>query len=343
MTVMRSLLACGLLLIAGLSAAPLASTESCRALQAPDLSLTATWHRSEDPVERREVDAWCTAAGPVIVKTFAPPAASVDALAVVSWNTHAGIGDVAELVTRLRTGALLGRPATDIVLMLQEVIRRGHDVPEIVLTDAAVAGEIRWRRQTNVPDIVDLARALNLNVAYVPSMRNGTGREDRGNAVLTNLPIQAVDLIELPLGKQRRVALAVSLRAATTDVPSLRVVSVHLDTSLSLSRGGPSRSRLRQVHALIEALGPRRIPTVIGADLNTWWGPDEPAARELRRAFPDAVDRVSSAPTWRGPMRIQNRLDYLFAGGWNTRMEVNRIPDRLGSDHFPLIGWLTLD
>jgi endonuclease/exonuclease/phosphatase family metal-dependent hydrolase len=326
-----------------LSTAPLASTESCLAVQKPDPSLAATWHRSADPAERREVDAWCTAVGPAIVQTFAPPSAPVDEVAVISWNTHAGAGDVAELVSRVRTGALLGRPATDVVLMLQEVIRRGHDVPEIVWTDAAVAAEIRPRRRTTVPDIVGLARALNLNLAYVPSMRNGTGREDRGNAVLTSLPIHAVDLIELPLGKQRRVALAVSVRGITTDAPSLRVVSVHLDTGLSLSRGGPSRFRFRQAHALIEALGPRRIPTVIGADLNTWWGPDEPAARELRRAFPDAVDRVPLAPTWRGPMRAENRLDYLFAGGLNARMEVNRMPDRYGSDHVPLIGWLTPD
>jgi endonuclease/exonuclease/phosphatase family metal-dependent hydrolase len=263
-------------------------------------------------------------------------------LTIISWNTHAGEGDVAELVSRVRSGAIRGRPATThVVLLLQEVIRRGRDVPATLLPDARVAAAIRSRRRESAPDIVGLARALNLNLAYVPSMRNGPGQEDRGNAVLTSLPIDAADLIELPLGKQRRVALTLRLRDATTRVPSLRVVSAHFDTSLSLRHGGPSRFRLRQARALMEALGPAVIPTVIGADLNTWWGPDEPAVRELRRAFPDAVDLAPSVMTWRGPMRAENRLDYIFVGGWDSRLEVDRIRERFGSDHVPLVTWLT--
>jgi endonuclease/exonuclease/phosphatase (EEP) superfamily protein YafD len=75
---------------------------------------------------------------------------------------------------------------------------------------------------------------------------------------------------------------------------------------------------------------------VLGADLNTWWGDDEPAVRELRRALPDA-DPLRARETWRGPLWAGTKLDYLFAKGTAGRVRVNRLGHRYGSDHWPLV------
>jgi endonuclease/exonuclease/phosphatase family metal-dependent hydrolase len=258
---------------------------------------------------------------------------------VVSWNVHGDAGDVAALVGRIRNGRLLGRPAARLVLLLQEVVRRSGDIPGFVPPGAALAGPLADEPAEHA-DLRITARSLGLNLAYVPSMRNGRSQEDRGNAVLSTFPIRAVDAFELPFGRQRRVAVAATLGGGAPGAPPMRHVSVHFDTALEFSRGGPARWRERQAKALIDLLGLPRVPTVIGGDLNSWWGTDEPAVRELRLAYPEAVDVHPAAGTWRGPWGAGNRLDYLFAAGWGLRVRVARVRERFGSDHTPLYAWL---
>ena len=284
-------------------------------------------------VERATLDRWCVAVGPVAVEAHAPTASrSSSEITVVTWNTHVGSGDIAAFLSALRHGEVTGTPAAEFVLLLQETVRHGAEVPMPLPREAAMAGRIGFEREAI--DILAAARSAGLNVAYVPSMRNGPGAEDRGNAVLTTLPLAALDLIELPFGRQRRVAIA-----ATLDLPgskaAFRVVTAHLDTALRFGTGGPAKWRRRQADALLGALAGSTLPTIVGADLNTWWGTDEPAVDDLRRAFPAAVDRVSG-PTWRGPMGAGARLDHMFVSGWDSRLEVRRAPHRFGSDHFAL-------
>jgi endonuclease/exonuclease/phosphatase family metal-dependent hydrolase len=295
-------------------------------------------HRPSSQLPLTELNEWCSAVGPSIVELNANDSAGSGDIAVVSWNVHGSGGDVTRLVRGIRDGSLLGFPATRMVLLLQEVVRRGDEVPLDVPRGTRKARPLRSRR-AGASDIRATGRALGLNLAYVPSMRNGTDREDRGNAVLSTLPFEAIDAFELPLGRQRRVAVAATIAASSTG-GSLRFVSVHLDTGLQLGAGGPARWRQRQAKALIELLGAGASPIVVGGDLNTWWGPDEPAVRELRRAYPEAMDRAPRLMTWQGPLGVANRLDYLFGGGWGQRIEVNRIPSRFGSDHTPVFAWL---
>jgi endonuclease/exonuclease/phosphatase family metal-dependent hydrolase len=285
-----------------------------------------------------ELNAWCSAVGPAIVDSVAGEGNSGD-LAVVSWNIHGDAGDVRALVERIRDGSLLGSPASQFVLLLQEVVRRGDEVPPRLADGSRMARPLP-RGKTRRPDLREAARALGLDFAYVPSMRNGADREDRGNAILSTVPIASVDAFELPFGRQRRVVVAATVRGATIGGAAVRFVSVHLDTGLRFGTGGPARWRDRQAKALVELLGEDAVATVIGGDLNTWWGADEPAVRTLRHAFPEAVDREPFARTWRGPLGAENRLDYLFASGRGARIEVNRIRDRFGSDHTPVYVWL---
>jgi endonuclease/exonuclease/phosphatase family metal-dependent hydrolase len=197
---------------------------------------------------------------------------------------------------------------------------------------AAMAGRIGFAKESF--DVVDAARRARLNVAYVPSMRNGVDAEDRGNAVLTTLPISAVANIELPFGRQRRVAVAATLAPPGSD-SVFRVVNAHFDTALRYGVGGPDAWRRRQADALLNAIRASALPTVVGGDFNTWWGNDEPAVDDLRRAFPAAKDRVTGE-TWRGPLAMRARLDHMFASGWDDPLEVRRAARRFGSDHYPL-------
>src|SRR5262249_20447866 len=107
------------------------------------------------------------------------------------------------------------------------------------------------------------------------------------------------------------------------------------DTALRFGVGGPAAWRRRQADALLTAIGQSALATIVGGDFNTWWGNDEPAVYDLRRALPAAKDRVTGE-TWRGPLAARARLDHIFAAGWHTPLEVRRAARRFGSDHYPL-------
>jgi endonuclease/exonuclease/phosphatase family metal-dependent hydrolase len=298
-----------------------------------------TWVGPATGRDRTLLDAWCQTVGPPIVASRSldmPPAA--DRVAIVSWNTHVGAGDVVELVGRLRGGRLTGGiPVPTFILLLQEAYRRGDSVPQLresgLRLPSSLSGSMA--RMT----IEEIADRLELNLFYVPSMRNGAAEEDRGNAILTTLPFDDPLIIELPFERQRRVAIAARVRGRTSaGTPwQLRAVTTHLDTSPALTRGGPAQARLRQARALVDALRAGDEPLILGADLNTWWGTDEPAFKTLRAEFPDANASSARGPTWRGPAGVNTRVDYLFARLGGSRVEVRRLDDRLGSDHHPLV------
>ena len=60
----------------------------------------------------------------------------------------------------------------------------------------------------------------------------------------------------------------------------------------------------------------------------------------LKAAFPDAPDS-DAQPTWAGPLGIHARLDHVFARGRVSAIDVRRLPDRFGSDHYPLLAIVT--
>jgi endonuclease/exonuclease/phosphatase (EEP) superfamily protein YafD len=95
-------------------------------------------------------------------------------------------------------------------------------------------------------------------------------------------------------------------------------------------------ARRRQAVALIDALADAADDTVLGGDLNTWLGSREPALRMLRAAFPDGADQPQA--TWRGPLGLHSGLDHLLSRGRARLQQVVRLPDRLGSDHYPVLG-----
>ena len=296
---------------------------------------------------RDRLEAWRANVGAPVALDLAPPAAAgAGRLAVLSWNLWIGRGRLDEVIGRLRD-------ATDapLVVLLQEAFRSDASVPVRAAgrTTRRAAGGFTPRVRARA-DIVELAHALGLNLRYVPSMRNGLSRSDRGNAILSDLPLADAWGFELPLVLQRRVAVAGTVRLA--DGP-LHVVSAHLDPRGPAGAawlGGAGRAA-QTAHLLDQVAGDL---VVLGADLNLGRGRRERSWRLLHDAdFATGVPPVAFG--WRHTFHAMPRLvlDYLLVrdrAGRMARAHVERIdehsqdrgPAVFGSDHHPLLAHIEL-
>jgi endonuclease/exonuclease/phosphatase family metal-dependent hydrolase len=313
----------------------------------PDPGQLVSWISPAADRDRARLADWCAAVGPVVYQPepAAHAAADVparDRLAIVTWNTHAGGGDLDDLIERVRAGEFThGERFDDIVMLVQEMYRSGNGVPDTPTVHAAIPGRIALGSHTaHERDVRHVAAAHGMAVLYTPSMRNGLAPddpEDRGNAILSTIPLSEPAVIELPFERQRRVSAVASIagRRSAGAPWRLRLANVHLDTALAIARGGPLTARRRQAELLIATLSESHIPTVVAGDFNAWLGNREPAIAALRQAFPDAPP--ASGPTWAGPLGIRATLDYVFARGEWRAIRVERLPHRFGSDHFPLL------
>jgi endonuclease/exonuclease/phosphatase family metal-dependent hydrolase len=310
------------------------------------------WHELVDRRGRLAMAESCTAVGPAVYaeprRDDAVPHGTVDELAILSWNVHVGGGDIVGIVNALRSGEFTsGEPVRNFVVLLQETFRTGAAVPS---TPAGVP--IPRRIEAFPPggprqDIVQTARALGLGVFYVPSMRNGAHEgataEDRGNAILSTLPLVNFGGIELPFERQRRIAAVATVTGIDTagNPWQLRLVSAHLNATASIKRLWVFSSgfRGRQARHLVRVLASEDVPTVMGSDLNSWaGGSSEPAFTELLPHFPQTSIPVGQ-PTFRGG----RMLDYMFLrvpSVWAS--QVRTIDNFFGSDHRPLISWIHL-
>ena len=322
----------------------------CRQVQPPS-ALPPTWWSPADRRARSSLHRWCETVGPVVFHPVpgAHIAGPIDRLAIVTWNLHVGAADVEALLARLKSGAYTdGLPVEHFVLLLQEAYRRDESIPVRLARGLPVPDRIAEEAHRG-PDVDHFWRDDALAVLYAPSMRNGlvdVRREDRGNAIVSTIPLARPALIELPLEHQRRVAVVTTVGGETRAGAAwrLRIENVHLDTALALTRGGHFAARRRQTEALIAALQATaleddvRPTTIVGGDFNTW-GWREPAVDMLARTFPDARGTVGD-PTWIGRLGVHATLDHLFASG-AARVEVRRLPSRFGSDHYPLLAVVT--
>lgn len=300
-------------------------------------SLDISWRSLAPPADRDVLDRWCDSVGPPFVKIGASPPPRLASLVVATWNVHVGNGDVESFLASLGSLPRVRAPF-GIVLLLQEAIRTGAEVPERYPDRMRPPRGIRGKRTDR--DIGALAERLGLHALYVPSMRNGRvfpsdAREDRGNAILSTLPIDDPRAIELPFGRQRHVA--VEARVMVPGLPPLRVLSLHLD---------PSGHRSEDAVALATYLGePGQAggAIAIGGDLNTWFGRREDAFKTISAAVPEEACGRTKTNTW--PWRLsgplgwwRGRLDYLF----NTlpadvRRSCETVPRQFGSDHRPVV------
>jgi len=247
------------------------------------------------------------AVGCATVEIVTTPPAAPARLAVLTWNMHAGRGDLPRLVHDLETGRLAGAPAHDAVLLLQEAV------------------------EDDAPGLHALAAARGWSTFFVPVRHDG--KRTGGNAILSSRPIRNARAIPLPRERQPRIAAA---GAIAVDGRELFVVSAHLENRVSWWKAGigSDDARGRQAAALVRAL-PTGAPGIIGGDFNTWLGPGEPAWRLLRRRFDDTPG--ARAPTFAARLV----LDHVFVDlpdGWETSTRV--IEDTYRSDHHPVLALL---
>jgi endonuclease/exonuclease/phosphatase family metal-dependent hydrolase len=262
-----------------------------------------------------------------------------DEVTIVSWNTDLGAGDLQRFVAALPR-------SREMVLLLQEVYRGGPEVPHVLPPGAAyarrkggAAAGARYKDQ----DIVAVARTLGLALYYVPSMRNGAASsEDRGNAILSSLPLDDLAAYELPFERQRRVAVSALIggHTSTGSVWHLRVVDVHLDNTFDPRRLwlASEHGRTRQARSLLTALDEDE-PLVVGGDFNTWGGFSDETYLALARRFPGGPGS-DRRPTFRGLLRLDH-LFFRLARGWSASF--HRADDRFGSDHYPLVGTIRIE
>lgn len=285
--------------------------------------------------DNTSLDRWRKSVGPPVLPVVSTFSEAQDAVTIVSWNTAVGDADIVRFV---RTQADPRRP---LVLLLQEVYRSGPEVPSRLDRNAAFAGRLGNIALERRQEIEHVGHELGLSVYYVPSMRNGgsTSDEDRGNAILSNLPLTGLEAIELPFERQRRVAIAANIEGRTSaGTPwRIRLVCAHLDNMGSAKRAwvGSEYGRARQARGLAALLHDEQ-PTILAGDFNTWFGFWDLAFTETARQFPQTrvTDRRA---TFRGLLRLDH-VFYRLPNGW--RLDVRRGESRFGSDHYPLVGSL---
>ena len=298
------------------------------------------------PDQRLALEGWRQNVGaPVALDLAGPSTGEPQSLVVLSWNVWIGRGKLQAVISRIRQGEFAGlgaAPDLPLLVLLQEAYRGDPTLPA---AGSGPAGRVLTAQLGPQEDVVDTARALGLNLRYAPSMRNGTFPSDRGNAILSTLPLLDSHAIELPLVLQRRVAVSSELSFGSR---RLRVVSAHLDP-----RGPPGHrwlgaaGRERQARHLITSIPDGTV--VLGADLNLGRGRYEKAWRALTNAgYTFGVP--PSTPSWRHTFHALPRLvlDYLLVRdgpGLIRQARVHRLDEHpqdrgarvFGSDHHPLL------
>jgi len=254
----------------------------------------------------------------------------------VSWNINVGDGRAEALIPQLREQA---GSTTGVIVLLEEAFRAGWDVPDSYPRRLTVPHAIRPRRPA--PDVVALAARSDLWLAYVPSMRNGSDvspsrREDRGNAILSTEPLRDVVAIELPFGRQRRVAIAATVVPRGSQSRPIRVVVVHFD------RGHAHDAQAAALAAHVKAfVDDKTMPVVVAGDLNSAKGIHDRAVATLGEVV-HREDGCGTGRTMRWPLRLDvfflQRLDFMFStlDDFGVTHTCETLTHTMGSDHVPV-------
>jgi endonuclease/exonuclease/phosphatase family metal-dependent hydrolase len=318
-----------------------------------------TWYSHPSPEDQESNGAWCETLGPPTV--LPQPhgnllSIATDTITFGTWNVWVGGGDLENFLAAelaLACDADGPRPLPGFkpfVLLLQEAHQRSTLVPKVP-KDAPIP----WRtgpeaRASDALDVVGVAKSCGLALAYMPSSRNGwesdgAWGEDKGNAILSSLPLKDVVAIELPFEAGRKVAVGAEVRLpldpggpqGAKSHLEISVVSVHLDVASTLARTltTGNRTRERQTEGLLKALelhGWATGPSVVGGDFNTWSSRDA-ALKAMIRSYPQSPPITSQ--TTRGPFPTDH---VLFRAGPEGVLSLvpssyRVLKDPYGSDH----------
>jgi endonuclease/exonuclease/phosphatase family metal-dependent hydrolase len=222
---------------------------------------------------------------------------------VASYNVHGCVG-VDGRRDPARVAAVVRRLEADVV-GLQEVDGR------------------RGMRQLEA-----LAEATGMSATSGPTIR--TGRGDYGNALLTRLPVDSVDRIDLSFRDyEPRGLLEVTAPVADARV---RIMVTHL--------GLRRRERRAQLASLVARLRRRSADLdVLLGDLNEWW----PGGRPMRQlhAVVGRTRRLRTYPAWLPLLS----LDHVLVRPGHQLLTARAVDDplaRRASDHLPVVARIDL-
>ena len=211
---------------------------------------------------------------------------------------------------------MTGSVPADYVILLQEDIEPSS-------SDAASTGEHTAR---------DMAELNGLS--YFGAPVRGDARRTTGNAIISTRPLLNPHVITLEQERQPRSAIAATIRL---DGASLFVVNVHMENRVAWWRALFSdTARGEQASALLRQLPPTGNG-ILGGDLNTWLGPNEPAWHVMLKRFPD-TPREPPQPTFHDRL-VLDHLFFDLPDGWSVTRRVSK--DAYGSDHHPVIAAVT--
>ena len=223
---------------------------------------------------------------------------------MATWNLHSGRGDLERLRYDLASGILTGGVPADYVLLLQEDIEPSNHSAR------------------------DTAAANGLSFFFAPA--RGDERRQSGNAILSTRPLLNPHIVILARERQPRSAVAATIRLDNTE---LFLVNVHMENRVAWWRALFSdTARGEQASALLREL-PQRGDGILGGDLNTWLGPNEPAWRAMLRRFPDTPGDPPQ-PTFHDRL-VLDHLFFDLPDGWSVTRRV--LKDAYGSDHHPVV------
>jgi len=319
-----------------------------------------TWYGPLEPRDRHATEERCRTVGPpVVIHLPGAPFRTLtqqDSLAIFSWNMDVGAGDLLsflhEEVGLTCAGAETQASATfpHFVVLLQEAFRRSADLPPLNDSRLAARKSVHDPHPDGDPDLLEIARVCGLAALYVASGRNGADAPgekllDKGNAILSTLPISDFLAVENPFETERKVAVGASIH--TPDSARLRLISAHLEVASTFHRAllTGNQTRPRQAAGLIEALAAieedtgSAPPTVVGGDFNTWSG-GESTLKMMGDAFPES-------PSWDGhTTRGLFPTDHIFfrrgreVGSKLVSGSYSWIEKRYDSDHQARFVWI---
>ena len=290
------------------------------------------WVAPEAGKDRIRLAAWCAAVGPIA--RFTPlgiPGGEARPLVVTSWNMAVGSGDLSKLISDVRSDSR--HAGAHFVFLLQEAYRWSDDKLPTHCEGLGVTDRLGPIPRSDKRDVLKIAEELSLHAAYVPSMRNSVTcdelpREDRGNAILSTLPLANVAVIELPFTQQRRVAVAATI---TNGGSAVAVISLHFDTVLR--KGRQARGVLDAIRAL--QLKPP-MPIIAAGDFNDMSA--GAGVREMLKRGPfDAAFSEASCgeePTHNRIPRV--RLDHVLTRSIEAT-SCETLTEAHGSDHQPIL------
>ena len=307
--------------------------------------------------ENRSLETWCRNNGPPVVKPNPAgdfSAANSDSIDILVWNVEVGDGWVTEFLDQNTeidcdgSNSTMGGNGLHFVFLTQESLRRSDDIPEDVTKGGLLPRVGGNAHPGAILDIIQVADRCGLSLFYLPGSRNGAEKfaglyEDKGNAILSTLPLSDFAGIELPFESVRRI-----VPVATVTTPGgrqVRVASVHVITTPPpwrvIMTGNTARER--QSLGLINGLEKiesvyGEISTVAAGDLNTFSN-RETSLRKLRRYF-SASPPPFGKPT-RGPVQADHILfrqraffesmaDHIVPGSYE------RVDELYYSDHYPV-------